>query len=260
MFESSETTDHILSKEQVAFFDSHGWVLVPGFFDAKTTSDLLSWTEEVTGMPEVAGGNMVYHEPSLLDPGALVIQRIENFCPRHAGFDELVRQSSLVKAVSQVLGGDACLFKDKINFKMSGGAGFDVHQDQQAGWSKYAPLFITALVCLDAATTANGCLEMAQIPRLKKLIAPEWRPVAEEELAGVELFPVPTEPGDLLLFDSFALHASKPNLSETKRRLLYLTYNLRSEGDHREAYFEDKRASFPPDIEREANTTYTFKV
>ena len=46
------------------------------------------------------------------------------------------------------------------------GAGFEAHQDQQAGWSTYAPIFITALVGIDRATTENGCLEMSDAPRV----------------------------------------------------------------------------------------------
>jgi ectoine hydroxylase-related dioxygenase (phytanoyl-CoA dioxygenase family) len=79
-------------------------------------------------------------------------------------------------------------------------------------------------------------------------------------MAGFKLVQVPTEPGDLLLFDSFAPHASKPNLTDAPRRILYLTYNLASEGDQRVRYFAEKRANFPPDIERQPGIEYKFKV
>ena len=42
--------------------------------------------------------------------------------------------------------------------------------------------------------------------------------------------------------------------------MLYVTYNPAAEGDHRERYFADKRASFPPDIEREPGKAYVFRV
>ena len=152
------------------------------------------------------------------------------------------------------------LFKEKINFKMPGGAGFEPHQDQQAGWSVFAPMFVTALVCIDPATLENGCLEMADAPRFAGLIGEEWTPLTAEEMAGFALVPVPTEPGDVLFFDSYAPHASKPNLTAAQRRILYLTYNEASYGDHRAQYFADKRASFPPDIERKAGVDYQFRV
>ena len=78
--------------------------------------------------------------------------------------------------------------------------------------------------------------------------------------AGLGLHPIPTEPGDAVFFDSFVPHASKPNFTAKPRRILYLTYNLLSDGDHRARYYADKHASFPPDIERDSGTDYVFRV
>jgi ectoine hydroxylase-related dioxygenase (phytanoyl-CoA dioxygenase family) len=55
----------------------------------------------------------------------------------------------------------------------------------------------------------------------------------------------------LLLFDSYLPHRSGPNRSQSPRRALYVTYNRTSEGDVRDAYFDHKRRTFPPEIERE---------
>jgi len=140
---------------------------------------------------------------------------------------------------------------------MPGGAGFKPHQDQQAGWSKYTPIFVTAMVTLDPVTLENGCLEMAAQRHREGLIGEEWIPLSEE---GLDLQPVPTQPGDVIFFDSFAPHASKPNLTDAPRRVLYLTYNLASQGDHRARYFADKYAAYPPDIERIQGKKYVFRV
>jgi hypothetical protein len=48
--------------------------------------------------------------------------------------------------------------------------------------------------------------------------------------------------------------------SNVRRRVLYVTYNLAADGDHRVSYFADKRASFPPDIERTPGVEYRFRV
>src|SRR5271166_5258481 len=87
-----------------------GWAAAPGFFSAAETAQLVRFTEEVCELPEVAGKQMVYREPSLLDPQARVIQRIENFCPFHLGFDALIRGGRLQSAVEQLLEGPAVLF------------------------------------------------------------------------------------------------------------------------------------------------------
>jgi hypothetical protein len=249
-----------LGTEAIDSYARLGWAAAPGFFSAAEMADIARWSDEVVALPEVSGAQMVYREPSLLDPAARVIQRIEDFCPHHESFDVLIRGGRLQRAVEQLLGEAAVLFKEKINFKKPGGAGFEAHQDQQAGWSTYAPFFVTALVSIDPATIENGCLEMATAPRQSGLIGREWAPLTPEDMAGFVLAPVPTAPGDVLFFDSYAPHASRPNLTRNQRRILYLTYNRAADGDHRGHYYADKRASFPPDIDRLPGVDYRFRV
>ncbi len=234
-----------------------GYLVVPGFFGPAETAELQRWTGELECAPEAPGRHWVYHEDSLTEPGRRVIQRIENFCPFHPGFDRVIREEALSRWTAELMGGPVVLFKEKINFKMPGAPGFKAHQDQQAGWTRYAPLFVTALVTIDPATLENGCLEMVPGRHREGLIGEEWNPLDE---TGLGLRPVPTAPGDVIFFDSFAPHASKPNFTSVKRRILYLTYNLASDGDHRAQYYAEKHASFPPDIERDGTTRYVFRV
>ena len=249
-----------LGDDALAAYARTGWAAARGFFSDAEAADIAAWTDEVCALPERSGAQMVYREQSLLDAQAHVVQRIEDFCPYHPAFDALIRGGRLQAAVEQLLGGPAVLFKEKINFKMPGGAGFEAHQDQQAGWSRYARLFVTALVSIDPATIQNGCLEMATAVRQAALIGREWAPLTGEDTAGLALTPVETQPGDVLFFDSYAPHASRPNLTDRPRRILYLTYNLASDGDHRARYYADKRASFPPDIDRKPGAEYRFRV
>lgn len=251
--------DAPVSASQVARFAYHGWLAAPRFFSPAETAQISAWTGDLERSPERPGAHMVYHEASLSDRTVRLVQRIENFCPFHAEFERLVH-GRLKAAVEALLGEPAVVFKDKINYKMAGGAGFEPHQDQQAGWSIYAPLFITALVSIDPATLQNGCLEIADSPRFSGLIGEEWKPLTAEQMAGFALVPIPCEPGDVIFFDSYTPHGSKPNRSDSARRLLYLTYNAARHGDHRARYFAAKRAAFPPDIERQPGVEYRFRV
>jgi 2-aminoethylphosphonate dioxygenase len=258
--QASNSPYPVLTAEQMAAYREQGWLLARGFVAPPELEALARWTDELVARPEEPGKHMVYCEPSLHDAARRIIQRIENFCPYHVGFDAFVRHGRLREAVEQLLGAPACLFKEKINFKMPGGAGFEPHQDQQAGWSRYASMFITAMVTIDRATIENGCLEMGDGARLSDLIGAEWRPLTAEEMKSFSLVPVPTEPGDVLFFDSYAPHASKPNMTDRPRRILYLTYNAAAEGDHRARYFAEKRENFPPDVERRPGIEYKFRV
>ena len=136
------------------------------------------------------------------EPGRRLTNRIENFYPYHPGFKAIFDGDKLLGRVSDLLGEPAVLFKDKINFKLAGGDGFKPHQDQQAGWSVYASLFVTALVAIDDATEANGCLELAAGHHTRGLIGPEWAPLSEAGPPGsrVRLLPHPAGRRGLLRF------------------------------------------------------------
>jgi len=253
----------ITTQRPVAHVDAFrrdGFVVVPGLFDAEEMRQISAWTDELQAMLEKPGHIMMYFEPSLLRPGERVLQRIENFCPFHPGFAALCDGDKLCGFASRLLGEPAVLFKDKINFKLPGGDGFKPHQDQQAGWSTYADLFITAMVSIDPTTEENGCLELCAGQHTRGLLGDEWKPLTDDDMRRLGARPVPTRSGDAVFFDSYTPHASGPNLTDERRRVLYITYNRRSAGDHRVRYYADKRASFPPDIERDPTRTYTFRV
>src|SRR5271170_6970283 len=108
----------LLRADHIARYARRGWVTAPGFFAPTAAAEISAWTAELEKRPEQPGAHMVYHEASLSDPTARLVQRIENFCPFHAEFDQLVH-GRLKSAVETLLGARAVLFKDKINFKMA---------------------------------------------------------------------------------------------------------------------------------------------
>jgi len=246
-----------LSEAQIASFKNDGFVILPGGFDANASRRIGAWTTELAAMPEVSGKQWVYHEQSRLDPDEQLICRIENIAPFHPGFAALSR--ALAGPMAQLLGEESVLFKEKVNFKMPGGDGFKPHQDSQAGWGDYADYFISVMVCIDEATIENGCLQMVKGHQHSGLYR-EWEPLTDEDMADMDFQFYPTQPGDVVFFDCYTPHSSEPNLSDRIRRMYFATYNRLSEGDHLARYYADKRASYPPDIEREQGREYVFRV
>jgi len=247
----------MLTQEQIDKFNNNGYVIVRGLYTPEEISQIEEWTDEVTHYPEIPGKYMMYFEESQLQPGKRILSRMEDIEPYHQGFSKLFKGDKMQGAVSDLFGEPAVLFKDKINFKMPGADGFRAHQDIQAGWDRYASIHITALVSIDASTLENGCLELSPGHHKNGLIGESWKPLKEDAL---DYIAVPTEPGDAVFFDSFAPHRSAPNHTSAARRVLYVTYNKLSEGDHRQQYYADKRLSYPPDCEREPDKQYVFRV
>jgi ectoine hydroxylase-related dioxygenase (phytanoyl-CoA dioxygenase family) len=247
-----------LLDSDVAAFRRNGYVVVPGLFSAAEMVRIRSWVDEVQSWPETPGRHMMYFEQTA--DGRRLLNRMENVLPYHDGFRALATGERLQGAVGQLFGEPAVLFKDKINFKLPGGGGFDPHQDVQAGWARYGSLHVTALVAIDRATIANGCLEIAGDFHRQSLIGKEWEPLTDGQLAGIHFQPIEAAPGDSVFFDSFVPHRSAPNKTAEQRRVLYYTYNKAAEGDQLSRYYADKRASYPPDIEREPGREYRYRV
>ncbi|MBA5775911.1 phytanoyl-CoA dioxygenase family protein [Stappia sp. F7233] len=245
-----------LTDQQIADFDRDGFVHVPGAFSPEEMATIEAWAKEVTSAPEVPGRQWVYHEKSRID-GADLINRIEKIAPFHDGFRAIA--TALGKVAGQAFGEEAVLFKEKINFKMPGGGGFEPHQDAQAGWNVYASNFVNVMLCIDEATVENGCLEVTAGHHRRGLLR-GMEPLREEDMVGMEFVHCPTRPGDLVLFDAYCPHRSAPNPTANTRRMYFATYNKASEGDHFDRYHADKHRNYPPDIEREAGRSYVYKV
>jgi len=254
------TGEGIITPERVLHFRKTGFLVVRDLFPPEQMRRIRSWTEELQRWPEVAGKYMKYFEHSTTQPDTRLLNRVENFVPFHEGFRDLVNDTRLLTSAARLMGDAVVLFKDKINFKLPGGGGFAPHQDAQAGWRHYASVHLTALVSIDRATVRNGCLELAAGHHEQGLIGEEWAPLSDAETNGMCFEPVQTKPGDAVFFDSFTPHRSAPNHTSESRRVLYISYNRRSDGDCRVRYYADKRRNYPPDIEREQGRVYRFRV
>jgi hypothetical protein len=250
---------HRLSDEELAAFARDGFVVVRGMY-REHTARLQRWASEIAAWQDVPGKYAMYLEDSLREPRTRILSRVEQFIESHDGLRALVLGPSMKSPVAQLLGQPAALFKEKINYKLPGGGGFEPHQDSQAGWQRFAPYFISVMVSIDANTVENGCAEFAAGYHTKGLIGDEWKPLTGEQLNDVTLAPCLMEPGDAVIFDCYVPHRSAPNMTDGQRRNLYVTYNRASDGDFREEYFAEKRRSFPPDVEREPGGRYTYRV
>ena len=109
----------VLTDTQIGAYERDGFVALRAAFDAAEMRRITAWAAEAAALAEEPGGHWVFHERSRLDPRRDLISRIEYLAPFHAGFAELCE--ALKPSAAQVLGEPAVLFKEKINFKLSGG-------------------------------------------------------------------------------------------------------------------------------------------
>jgi 2-aminoethylphosphonate dioxygenase len=250
----------MLTSSNLENFDRDGFLILRGLYHTAEIELMRSWIEQLEKAAPAPGKQMVYFEDSLTLPKRRILSRIEKFADIDQTFSTVVQAPKLLSIVNALQGGPSVLFKEKINFKMPGGVGFEPHQDIQPGWDDYAPYFLSVTIAVDDNTLENGCLELAAGQHKRGQIGERMKPLTPEQLLGIEFLPYPMQAGDVAFFDCFVPHQSAPNRTDKPRRNLYLTYNRAVDGDHRERYFSDKRRSFPPDNERLPGTSYAYKV
>jgi hypothetical protein len=224
--------------EMVDHFRSRGWVAIDAV-PADIAAVLSDWVDEVAAIPEGEAGVLQHHE--LTDSGPALC-RSENFLPVHAGLRALLSTGTFLDAAEALLGEPAVLYKEKVNYKLPGGAGYSPHQDAPA--YPMIDTHVSAMVAVDDASEGNGCLEVVSECFAEVLPLDERGCIESSVAATLRWEPVPLAAGQTLWFHSRTPHRSGPNRSDRPRRALYPTYNAEREGDLRAAYYEAKREAF----------------
>ena len=244
-----------LSSDQVEVFHKQGFLQLTDIFAVEQVNRLQRRAAALSLLPETPGKWMKYFESSV--NGDRLLCRIENFTQYENVLGALIDGPRFLDLVSQLMGKPACLFKEKINFKLPGAAGFQPHQDAPAFTTFGHDYHITLMLSFDDSTEENGCLEVApgEWPHQNLAFKPDLT-IADDTVKQLAWQPAPTKAGDILLFGSYLPHRSGPNKALTPRRALYATYNKALDGSVRDQYFAEKRRVFPPDVEREAGKHY----
>ena len=244
-----------LAEHEIEKFNQMGYLVKKKLFNYDEILEIRKWVYRyMEKKPEdwENGKEMAYYETSL-DNDSRILTRLENFIDYDENFYELAHSEKIMKCVEELLGEPCVFFKEKINFKNPGGAGFNPHQDQISRWETYAKHFINVLICTDESTIENGCLEVSAGFHKMGLLGPVDQPIPQNWLEKMNFLPVISSIGDAIFFDGFTPHQSKDNKSKHPRTNVYLTYNRLSEGDNRESYFARKRKELPPDNERKSD-------
>ncbi len=217
-------------------FARTGWLLTDTL-DDDGVAELQRWIDDVATWPDDGDGWLQHRE--LTDHGPALC-RSENLVPFHAGLRALLTTGSLVETAGALLGEPAVLYKEKVNYKLPGGAGYAPHQDAPA--YRFVDVHVSCMVAVDDATVGNGCLEVVSGHHHELLATDDTGCVHPDVVAELRWDPVEVRAGQTLWFHSRTPHRSGPNRSDRPRRALYPTYNAASEGDLRSDYYAQKLA------------------
>jgi len=217
----------------VQHFTEHGWLLTRSHDDVDA---VVSWVEEVAAWPDGVGEWL--HHRELTDTGPQLC-RTENFVPFHDELRALLTAGMMLVTASALLGEPAVLYKEKINYKLPGGAGYAPHQDAPA--YRFVATHVSCMLAVDDALVGNGCLDVVSGRHHELLPLDDAGCIRPDVVAEMAWTPMEVQAGETLWFHSRTPHRSGPNLGSTPRRALYPTYNALAEGDLRAAYYQQKR-------------------
>jgi len=221
----------------LAAYARDGWLLTD-LLDAAGVAEVQGWADEIASWPD-DGGDWLHHR-ELTDDGPKLC-RSENLIPFHEGLRALLTTGAVPAVASALVGAPAVLYKEKVNYKLPGGAGYAPHQDAPA--YPFIDQHVSCMIAIDDATVANGCLEVVSGAHGHVLPADDAGCVRADVAAGLAWAPVEVRAGQALWFHSRTPHRSGPNRSGRSRRALYPTFNAAAEGDRRADYYAHKLAA-----------------
>ncbi len=202
----------------------------------EAVATLQEWTSVVEAWP--AGSHVWGHYAEQTASGEAIC-RTENVSACHEGFRGLVEGELRDLSVS-VVGADVVAFKDKVNYKQPGGAGFSPHQDLPA--YPGAGDVVSILLAIDECTTESGCLWVAN--GVEELLPTDHRGVVRSDVvASLTWSPVELAPGDAVYIPGLLPHYSASNRSSGARRVLVASFTPATERYGRDHYYEARRAT-----------------
>jgi hypothetical protein len=219
-------------------FRTYGWVVVDAI-DGEAAAALPRWTDEVAVLPEGPGGVLQHYEGT--DDGPQLC-RSERFVDVHTPLRELLCTGRMLEIAEALLGEPAALYKEKVNHKLPGGAGYSPHQDAPA--YPMIDVHVSAMIAVDDSDPSNGGLEVVSSCFDGVLPVDDRGCIRSSIVDTLRWEPVPLRAGQTLWFHSRTPHRSGPNRSRLPRRAIYPTYNAASEGDLRAAYYSAKERAF----------------
>ncbi|HLY78982.1 MAG TPA: phytanoyl-CoA dioxygenase family protein [Caulobacteraceae bacterium] len=238
-----------LSADELRQLDVDGFVLRQGVFDAAECAAIARNCEDLIALLERAGRRKKHVVGSYMfeiqreaatvvkwEPGAPeVVQGVEPFAHISPALKAWGLDARLVDPCKAIVGQDELmLFTEKLNVKRARHGGpIVLHQDFPY-WENMTPIasrVATAMLFLDDATLANGCLEVA--PGTHK--AGKWPQRTDADGFGSlemdpgafelgRLQPLEVPAGTVAFFGAFLVHRSLPNRTDGDRRALLYSY------------------------------------
>ena len=245
--------------QKINFYRENGYIKIKNIFTKKEIKKLKEYVDQINRFKPKKGKWMIYFDSF---KNKEFLTRTENFIDYHKGIKKILNKKIFNKFISDMVGSRIILFKDKINWKYPGAKGFEPHQDAQVWEDLYKKIksFFSVTVSVDKTDEKNGCLEIVPKKHNVGLLGNNKSAIPNSIVKKMNWKKIKTKPGEVIVFDAYTPHHSNGNKSKKPRRMIYLTYNAKKDGDLRKNYYKNKRISFPPNNERKKGKKYKYLI
>lgn len=226
-----------------------GFAFIRGVFPRAEIAELRCYFDEVlartTGMREVTKHGLAEFRVVPV-AGVPTLKFAKWAASFHPGLDRFRTAPSLLSLAFAVLGPDLRQITNQMHWKNPGDeVSFQMHQDctfrkPDAAYRNLFRSFLQTAIAVDPCTEANGCLQL--VPRshreAKALLAGGYEGWAANAAnrAVLERFapavPALLDPGDVVIWNPFTIHGSRPNRSCGSRRLYINGFARAADCDH----------------------------
>ncbi|WP_042626746.1 phytanoyl-CoA dioxygenase family protein [Burkholderia plantarii] len=233
----------MLNAQQIHTYAEQGYLVVDGLFDRAHVERALT---AIDTLLDPANSDKPYeYEPQ---DGATV-RRIWSPTQKHAAFREMAADPRLLDCIEALIGENVLFHYSKLNMKgPKVGSVVEWHQD----FSYYPHTntdLVTALIFLDDASVANGCLRVVPGSHRRGLVSHEIDGFFRGTAQGVDdalAVDIEVKAGGVLFLHCLTLHASARNTSRLPRRTFLPAYRA---ADAFPIYFGPHAAHNEPGIE-----------
>ncbi len=246
--------ENINDKTIIDVYKKFGFCIIENFFEKKIIRNI---KRELNLKTKNKNNKFLYYEQINNKKKLRRIEKVSNFS---SNCMKILNSKKIFEFLHKLENKKFGLFKDKLNFKYPGGAGYLPHFDghfiwkdknnyNQKGWHKYSNNFISLVIPLEKTFKKNGCLYIAKKLKnnFKQIIAKlekENFTIKKNYLKRMKFYPIELNEGDVCFFNWKCAHFSKKNNSKNSRMIFYSTYYRKNnQSNIRRKYYIDKKNS-----------------
>jgi len=220
-----------LTPAQLDFYHTHGYLILPGIYDRQEVEAMRKGLQHIIDHWAVVGTgwkSKTGQYDNSAETEVIVVQKLEYYSD---AWERMKHKAAMVEAAIDLLGPNVEYFGSSTHSKpaRSGGA-FPMHQDSLF-YDHQDERLLICMVHLDDTDASNGPIsfvpefQKSHIPHTVETDPEQGGPYLDPDQYGIDdATPAICKAGDVVIFNQYTIHGSKPNTTDRARRAVVFRY------------------------------------